>query len=67
MAKNRKIQVPKFLTRRAPSDTIWIVLAAAVVYAGAAGAQPTSRPNLSPDNITGWVPLNYGVGCGTDN
>jgi hypothetical protein len=31
-----------------------------VVCAGAATAQPTSRPNFSPDDITGWVPLNYG-------
>jgi len=62
MAKNWKIQVPRFLIWRTevPSDAIWIVLAAAVVCAGAAAAQPTSRPNFSPDNITGWVPLNYG-------
>ena len=60
MAKNWKIQVTKFLIRRTktPSDAIWIVLA--VVCAGAAAAQPTSRPNFSPDTITGWVPLNYG-------
>ena len=64
MAKNWKIQVFKFLPRRtkAPSDAIWIVLAAIVVCAEAAAAQPTSRPNLSPDNITGCVPLNYGDG-----
>ena len=60
MAENWKIQVSEFLIRRARNDAIWIVLAAAVVYAGAAAAQPTSPPNFSPDNITGWVPLNYG-------
>ena len=62
MAENWKIQVSKFSIRRtkAPSDAIWVVLAAAVVCAGAAAAQPTSRPNFSPDTITGWVPLNYG-------
>ncbi len=61
MAKNGKIQVSKFFARRteAPSDAVWTVLAA-VVCAGAAAAQPTSPPNLSPDNVTGWVPLNYG-------
>src|SRR5258708_12909496 len=61
MAKNGKIQVSKFVARRteAPSDAVWTLLAA-VVCAGAAAAQPTSPPNLSPDNVTGWVPLNYG-------
>ena len=60
MAKNGKIQVSKFLIRRtrAPGGAISIVFA--VVCAGAAAAQPTSRPNFSPDTITGWVPLNYG-------
>jgi hypothetical protein len=58
MAKNWKIQASKFLIRRTKAPRI--VFAAAVVCAGAAAAQPTSRPNLSPDNITGWVPLNYG-------
>src|SRR5258708_6978563 len=61
MVKNGKIQVSKFFARRteAPSDAVWTVLAA-VVCAGAAAAQPTSPPNLSPHNVTGWVPLNYG-------
>ena len=61
MARYVKIQVSKLLARRtkAPSDAVWTVLAA-VVCAGAAAAQPTSPPNLSPDNVTGWVPLNYG-------
>src|SRR5260370_52933 len=61
MAKYGKIQVSKSLARRtkAPSDAVWTVLAA-VVCAGAAAAQPTNPPNLSPDNVTGWVPLNYG-------
>ena len=56
-----KSRYPNFFARRteAPSDAVWTVLAA-VVCAGAAAAQPASPPNLSPDNVTGWVPLNYG-------
>src|SRR5260370_2804850 len=61
MVTSGKIKVSKFFagTPGAPSDAVWTALAA-VVCAGAAAAQPTSPPNLSPDNVTGWVPLNYG-------
>jgi hypothetical protein len=62
MAENGKIQISNFLARRTqtPCDAVWTVLAIVAVFAGPAAAQSSSPPNLSPDNVTGWVPLNYG-------
>jgi hypothetical protein len=42
------------------SRALAVVVCAGAVCTAAAVAQPTNPPNLSSDNVTGWVPLNYG-------
>jgi hypothetical protein len=63
MTNNARRRMSRFLEPRIyiSRHLPCVVVSAAVVWAAACAAQESgSPPDFSPDNLTGWVPLNYG-------
>jgi hypothetical protein len=65
MTNNARTQVWKFVSPRTKSSYHTLcaaALSAGVVCTGAtlSAQESANPPNFSPDNVTGWVALNYG-------